>query len=194
MRGVLTALLPTAFAAAAAGCLPLMPVSSHIEPGIDLTRYETYAWGPADALPLSDPRLRENAVFVHDVHGAIDRGLQRRGLRPADSDPADVLVHYHAAVERRLEVPARHEPFSDCVGDECSRNVVGYDAGTLIIDLVDPRTQRTVWRGWAEHRLEDMLDDPRAVRRRIDDAVRRILDTLPPTPIARSRVWTEAER
>jgi hypothetical protein len=72
--------------------------------------------------------------------------------------------------------------------------VVGYDAGTLVIDLVDARTQRTVWRGWAEHRLEDMLDDPRAVRRRIDDAVRRILDTLPPIPMARSRVGTEAEQ
>ena len=194
MRGVLTPLLATAFAAAAAGCLPLMPVSSHIEPGIDLAHYETYAWGPADRLPLSDPRLRENAFFVDDVHGAIDRGLRRRGLRPAESDPADVLVHYHAAVARRLEVPARHAPFSDCVGNECSRNVVGYDAGTLVIDLVDARSQRTVWRGWAEHRLEDMLDDPRAVRRRIDDAVRRILDTLPPALSARSRVQTEAEQ
>ena len=171
-----------------------MPVSSHIEHGFDLTRYETYVWGPADALPLSDPRLRENAFFVDDVHGAIDRGLRNRGLRPAESDPADVLVHYHAAITKRLEVPSRHEPFSDCVGDECSRNVVEYEAGTLVIDLVDAHTQRTVWRGWAEHRLEDMLDDPRAVRRRVDDAVGRILDTLPPTPSARSRAEMEAER
>jgi hypothetical protein len=36
-----------------------------------------------------------------------------------------------------------------------------------------------IWRGWAEHRLEDMLDDPDLVLHRIQNAVRRVMETLP---------------
>jgi hypothetical protein len=177
----------TGLAAVTAGCLTLMPVSSHIERGADFTRYRTYAWGPADAVPVSDPRLRENPFFVDDVHGAVDTELQDRGLRPAMSEPADLLVHYHAAVTGRLEVPSAVGTLPDCVGDECRPKVAGYDAGTLVIDMVDTRTQRVVFRGWAEHRLEDMLDDLPLVHRRISDAVHRIFGKLPLTVTARSR-------
>jgi hypothetical protein len=165
-----------------------MPVGSHFQRGTDFTRYQTYAWGPADALPLSDQRLRENPFFVDDVHGAIDREFQDRGLRQATSERADLLVHYHAAVNSRLEVESRVAQFRDCVGEACRGTVSDYDAGTLGIDVIDTRTQQLVWRGWAEHRLEDMLDDPPAVHRRVRDAVHRIMTTLPLTIQAGARV------
>ena len=164
-----------------AGCLTLMPVGSHVQRGTDFTRYQTYAWGPADALPISDQRLRENPFFVDDVHGAIDRELQDRGLRHATSERADLLVHYHAAVNSRLEVESRVAQFHDCVGEACRGKVSDYEAGTLVIDVIDSRMQQLVWRGWAEHRLEDMLDDPPVVHRRVQDAVHRIMKTLPLT-------------
>jgi hypothetical protein len=177
-----------AAALTAASCLTLMPVGSHFQRGTDFTRYQTYAWGPADALPVSDQRLRENPFFVDDVHGAIDREFQERGLTLATSDRADLLVHYHAAVNSRLEVQSRVAQFQDCVGEACRGTVSDYDAGTLVIDVIDTRTQQLVWRGWAEHRLEDMLDDPPAVHRRVQDAVHRIMKTLPLTIQARASV------
>ena len=174
--------------AVTAGCLPLMPVGAHVQRGTDFTRYQTYAWGPADALPISDQRLRDNPYFVDDVHGAIDREFQERGLRRADSERADLLVHYHAAIIGRLEVQSRTGRYRDCVGEACRGTVSDYDAGTLVIDVLDTRLQQLVWRGWAEHRLEDMLDDPPAVHRRVQDAVHRIMKTLPLTIEARARV------
>jgi len=185
MRRLPAILLIGGLAIAAAGCLTLMPVGSHIERGTDFTRYRTYAWGPADALPVSDQRLRENPFFVDDVHGAIDTELQDRGLRPVTSEPADLLIHYHAAVIGRVEVPSRVGPLRDCVGERCRTEVTEYDAGTLVIDVVDAATQRVIWRGWAEHRLEDMLDDPRQVRRRVRDAVHRMAERLPLTIVGR---------
>jgi hypothetical protein len=166
-------------AAAAAGCLTLTPVSSHVQRGVDFARFRTYDWGPADALPVTDTRLRENAFFVDDVHGAIDTELQRRGLVRATSERADLLVHYHAAVTERLEAESRPGRFRDCVGDDCRPTVHEYDAGTLVIDLLDASTQQLVWRGWAEHRLEDMLDDPVEVKRRVQSGVRRIFASFP---------------
>ncbi|HVG69856.1 MAG TPA: DUF4136 domain-containing protein [Vicinamibacterales bacterium] len=187
MRRLLIAVSVAAFAAGTAGCVTLMPVSSHVERGLDFARYRTYDWTPADALPLTDERLRQNPFFVDDVHGAIDTELNRRGLARATAERADLFVHYHAAVNKRLEVATRPGGFRDCVGDECRPEVATYEAGTLVIDLVDASTHRLVWRGWAEHRLEDMLDDPVEVKRRVDTAVRRIFATLPLTVTATAR-------
>ena len=187
MRRFPALLLIGGLAAAAAGCLTLMPVSSHFDRGTDFTRFRTYAWGPADALPVSDPRLRDNPFFVDDLHGAIDTELQARGLARATSERADLLVHVHTAVTGRVEVPAQAGKFRDCVGSDCRNTVTEYDAGTLVIDLVDTWTSRVIWRGWAEHRLEDMLDDPEQVRRRVQTAVHGIMKRLPLTVDARSR-------
>lgn len=179
MRRTLGLLLTGGLAVTAAGCLTLMPVGSHFDRGADFTVYRTYAWGPADALPVSDERLRDNPFLVDNVHGAISRALDDRGLRRAEAEPADLLVHYHAAVAERLEVVSRPGRYRDCVADDCRPSVNEYDAGTLVIDIIDMSRQQLVWRGWAEHRLEDMLDDPAQVRRRVDDAVRRIFETFP---------------
>jgi hypothetical protein len=168
-------------AAAAAGCLTLMPVGSHVQRGVDFTRFRTYDWGPADALPISDERLRENYFFVDDVHGAIDRELDGRGLVRVTAERAELLVHYHAAVGERLEVLSTPARFRDCVGGDCRPTVNAFDAGTLVIDIVDASTQQLVWRGWAEHRLEDMLDDPAVVRRRVQDAVHGVFKSFPLT-------------
>lgn len=187
MRRVPAVVLTGGLAVVAAGCLALMPVSTHYDRGVDFARYSTYAWGPADALPATDSRLGDNPFFVDDLHGAIDRELQSRGLRQATSERADLLVHFHAAVNQRIEVPADAEPFRECVGRDCPPVVTGYEAGTIVIDLVDPFSNRVVWRGWAEHRLEDVLDDPPLVNRRIRDAVHRIMERLPLEARARAQ-------
>jgi hypothetical protein len=187
MRRLLIAFSLAGLAVTTTGCLALMPVSSHVEGGVDFVRYRTYDWAPADALPLTDERLRENPFFVDDVHGAVDTELNRRGLVRATAERADLLVHYHAAVNERLEVATRPGRLRECAGDDCRPEVTTYEAGTLVIDLVDASTHRLVWRGWAEHRLEDMLDDPVEVKRRVESGVRRIFSTLPLTVTATSR-------
>lgn len=187
MRRHLIAFSLAGLAAVAAGCVTLMPVSSHVERGLDFARYRTYDWAPPDTLPRTDERLSENPFFVDDLHGAIDTELNRRGLVRATAERADLLVHYHAAVNERLEVTTRPGRFRDCFGDDCRSEVTTYEAGTLVIDLVDASTHRLVWRGWAEHRLEDMLDDPVEVKRRVQSGVRRIFATFPLPVTASSR-------
>ena len=181
MRRILGLLLFVGLAGTLAGCLTLMPVGSHFDRGADFTLYHTYAWGPADTLPVTDERLRDNPYFVDDVHGAISRSLEDRGLRRVDSEPADLFVHVHAAITGRVEVATRPGQYRDCVASDCRPTVNQYNAGTLVIDIMEAKTHQLVWRGWAEHRLEDMLDEPAQVKRRVDDAVRRIFETFPLT-------------
>lgn len=184
-------LFVSGLAAVSAGCLTLIPVSSHVDRGADFTRYRTYAWGPADALPLTDARLRDNPFFIDDLHGAIDTELQARGLERATPERADLLVHFHAAVNERVEVPARAERFRECIGPDCPATVTTFEAGTLVIDILDTFSNSVVWRGWAEHRIEDMLDDPQLVRRRVRDAVHRMMERLPLAVMTRSRAQAQ---
>ena len=55
-----------------------------------------------------------------------------------------------------------------------------YEAGTLVLDLVDARTNRVIWRGWAQDSVEDMLNDPDRMAEKIDQAVTRMFALLPP--------------
>ena len=181
MRRLPTVLLIGGLATVTAGCLTLMPVGSHFERGHRIHALSDLRVGTRRCAAVSDQRLRDNPFFVDDVHGAIDSELQDRGLRHATSEPADLLVHYHAAVTGRVEVPVDGRTASRLRRRGVPDRVAEYEAGTLVIDVVDARTQRVVWRGWAEHRLEDMLDDPPAVHRRVQDAVHRIMKTLPVT-------------
>ena len=47
------------------------------------------------------------------------------------------------------------------------------------IDLVDRRTNRLVWRGWAAGSIEGLIDDQAWLEKRIDETVARIMLRLP---------------
>ena len=68
-----------------------------------------------------------------------------------------------------------------CVDNDCRPDV--YDLGTLTVDVMDVRTNRLVWRGWAERGFDRVIDDQRAMERTVDDVVARILARWPPTPL-----------
>ena len=54
-----------------------------------------------------------------------------------------------------------------------------FEAGTIILDVVDARTNRLIWRGWAQDSFEGVLDRQDRLRRQVDDAVNRMLRELP---------------
>ena len=54
-----------------------------------------------------------------------------------------------------------------------------FDAGTIVIDLIDARSRRLVWRGWAEGGIDGVVDDQASMEQRIDEAVARILEKFP---------------
>jgi hypothetical protein len=164
-------------AMSAAGCAATMSVGAHVAPGLDVTRYRTFAWGPPDALPTGDPRLDDDAAFNDRLQGAVERGLSTKGLALMASGAADLLVHYHASVTRRIDVEAADRLHGYCAPGGCTSDAMTYEAGTLVLDIVDARTNRVIWRGWVQNRVEHMLggQDPGT----IEQAVERMLKRFP---------------
>lgn len=164
MLRLLRSLSATVPALALAGCAT-MNVSSHVERGLDFARYRTYDWGPADALPTGDPRLDKDPFFQDRVQGAVERGLAAKGLeRSMSSETPDLLIHYHANISQRIDVDRLDRNY----GSSGDVRVVDYEAGTLVLDVVDSRTNRIIWRGWAQNSVKDMLDDQDTMARKID--------------------------
>jgi hypothetical protein len=159
-----------------ASCAPVR-VNSYVGREFDLRRYHTYAWAPADTFSTGDPRLDNNTFFIERVQRAVDGQLRRKGFEKTAEGQPDFLIHYHARVEQRLEPSEFHPGQSGCQTGDCGPSV--YDAGTLLIDFIDPRSNQLMWRGWAERALDGVIDNQAWLDETIDDAVTRIMARLP---------------
>jgi hypothetical protein len=163
----------------AGGCATRTSVGAHVDRSLNFARYRTFAWGPADALPTGDPRLDRDVFFKDRVQGAVERGLAARGLDLTSSGTPDLLIHYHANISERIDVNNADRPYGYCSAGECPPETVRYEAGTLVLDFVDPRTNKLVWRGWAQNSVEDMLQNRDRMAETIDRAVAQMLQRLP---------------
>lgn len=150
-------------------------VRSFVERGIDVQRYRTYSWGPAREQATGDPRLDNNRFFQERIEAAIEHNLNARGFERTAAGESDLLIRYYASVEQQVNANGADQPYASCEG--CQPYV--FDAGTIVIDLIDARTKRMVWRGWDEGDIDGIVDDQARMEKRVDDAVARILDKLP---------------
>jgi Domain of unknown function (DUF4136) len=167
-----------------AGCAALvltgcatMNVSSHVERGIDFAKYRTWDFGPADALPTGDPRLDNNPFFKDYLEGAVGRELEARHYARTSVTP-DLLVHYHANITKTFDVNGVDTRNGYCY-DDCQPNVIEYELGTIVLDVVDAHTNRVIWRGWAQDHIDGVIDRQDMLRTRVNASVTRMMALFP---------------
>ncbi len=141
--------------------------TAHIEKddNTDFSQYKTFAWAEKDTDKKSQ---RKNDLAEQKVRDAVSRELERTaGWRESKSDP-DVLLSYDLLVERSTKQqsdPVYSNPFVRTFYNPYSRRFyrvyypsrfVGYDnydvstrEGTVTISMIDAKTGKTVWQGWA---------------------------------------------
>ncbi len=159
------------------GCAT-MNVSSHIERNANFAEYVTYDWGPPDNLPVGDPRLDNNPFFNDYLQGAIEKKMAAKGFERAVSGQPDLLIHYHASVTQRLDVYESDHRYGNCYGD-CQPQVVNFEQGTLVIDVVDSKTSKVVWRGWAQDAMNGIIDNQDRLEKQVDEEVTKMMQLLP---------------
>ena len=163
-------------AAVATGCATLT-VSSHSERNVNFADYVTYDWGPPDNLPVGDPRLDNNPFFRDRLMGVIERQLAAKGYERALREP-DLLVHYHASVNQKVDVYGTDSRYGYCYGD-CEPQFVDVEQGTLVVDIVDVRTNKVVWRGWAQDAMNGVIDHQDRLDEQVDANVTKMMELLP---------------
>ena len=117
------------------GCSPVT-VSTSTAPGADFSSRHTYAWEP-------NPQMGgtfDDSIAGQDIHAAVNEALEARGFQPADGQPPDFLVDYRVRLQQESEIE----------GGRWQLQQYNYTEGTLIVALVDPKTQLFLWRGAAQ--------------------------------------------
>jgi hypothetical protein len=145
-----------ALAVVASACTPKVHVD--YDTSADFSRLRYYAWLPSVAPPADAPSYADRTLMERRVRSSADAVLQARDYLPARAQPDFQLNSFFALT------PGYYDP------DE----VV-----TLVIDVVDPRSNVLLWRGTRETGLQ-RSDPPEERDTRIDTAVRAILDQFPP--------------
>jgi hypothetical protein len=162
---------------ALAGCAA-RNVGSFLERGSDFARYRTYSWAPAAARETGDPRLDNNPFFAERIRADVEKQLAARGFELTASGNPDLLVRYHASIDQRIDLSNIDPGNANCGETDGCRPYV-YDAGSLVVDFVDARTDKLVWRGWSEESMDGAIDNQELMEQTIDKAVARILQRLP---------------
>jgi hypothetical protein len=160
------------------GCAMRMNASAHVDRGQDFSVYRTFEWGPPDALPTGDARLDGDPFFRDRMQGAVEKQLRARGLLLADDAPPDLVIHYHANIAERIDVIGVERSYGYTT-DVLTPQLTRYEGGTLVLDVIDRRTQRLIWRGWAQTGIEDALRDRSRLSTLIDEAAKRMMLHFP---------------
>jgi hypothetical protein len=157
------------------GCAT-MSTGAYVARRTDFARYRTFAWGEGYSRPIGDPRLDNNTIFRDYVQGAVERHLQSRGLvLVAPTADPDLLVHFHARVTQTLETTVdRTRGSAD--GSVPAANV---DEGRLVVDMMEPKSDRLVFRGWAVDNVNGIIGSQDRMEMKIEEAVTRMLGNFP---------------
>jgi hypothetical protein len=170
----------------AAALLPAQAVAQKVrvdyEHGNDFTKYKTYKW-----VKLKDsPDV--NQIVDQRIVGALDAAMTKEGLTQSESNP-DLFIAYQAVLTRQQQLTT----YSSGAGPGWGYGARwGYgwggssistttsdtiNTGTLVVDLMDPKQEKLVFRGIG---TDTLSDKPEKNTKKIQKAVTKIFEKYPP--------------
>lgn len=170
------------------GCSTLM-VSYDYDPQADFSRLKSYAWIPEPRKPTGDPRIDHNTLLEERIQKAVEAQLDAKGYVKKASGTPDFWLAYYVTLDKKTAVTMLNSYYGYGPGWGWGLHYGGYglpaaytyeyDEGTLILDVVEPATRRLLWRGYATDEV-NLSQGPKADEKRINEAVRRLLQRFPP--------------
>lgn len=191
MARILTILI-VAVVAVAAGCSSIT-VRTDYDRDADFTLYRTFGWLPQPTSSISGSAAQaqaRNDLMDKRILSAVNNQLVNRGLQ-IDTTSPDLLLAYHTGVQDKVEVTdwGYSYPSYGAWGGGYGyggygyggRNidVYSYQEGTFILDFIDGKTHRLVWRGTATGVL-DTNPNPEKSEKNINQVVEKLLAQYPP--------------
>ncbi|MCK4305505.1 MAG: DUF4136 domain-containing protein [Candidatus Eisenbacteria sp.] len=160
-----------------------MNVHVQVDPNADFTAYRTFDFlkngGMKNLHKPVPPRMRiiKDPLFHAYVQEAIEEEFTQRSLvRVRDRGQADLLVGYRTVVRDQADVvpPIHGVGWRGHLYVARPGHVRWYKEGTLVVDVIDARTDNLIWRGIGTGAMRDMRpgEDLKA-------SVREILEKFP---------------
>jgi hypothetical protein len=168
-------------AALGSGCSGMSVWSDFDPTAVDgMKAYRTYSWLPTPKGQRrgADPLLSKRIMAV------TDEVLSKKGYERAQTAAPDFLVGWQGAVDRKLQYNTVNTYYGYGWGywggvGATRTYATEYHEGSLIIDIVDAKSNELVWRGVAQAEVYPQ-SDPEYRNRQIESAVNAILSKFPP--------------
>jgi hypothetical protein len=145
--------IPTVLLVLSVSCAPKVRVTSEAEPGVDFSTFTTYALAqPSDADP----------IVAQKVQAEIGRVLEEKGLRPAASEDADLVVAFRGSRAPTTRRTLSSNPTANYFVVE------DYIEGTLVITVFDRDRRRRIWQGVGAIDIRREEDVQKAAHRAVD--------------------------
>jgi hypothetical protein len=135
-----------------------------------------FDWLPGAVKFIDNPKLK-GAPVDRLIQNAITKTLTDMGYQQSgQGSQTDFYVGYIAALEESLDDATINKTFGINPGFIVTGNdTANYEKGTLIIDIVNARTNITIWRGALQAEVHfDRSNEER--KKRIELAVARLLE------------------
>lgn len=172
------------------GCVPRVAVD---KANVDFSNYRTYAWMNSDVKAGANP-LYYNDLASRNVENAVNNVLAGKGLQQVTRRP-DLLVGYHFFVEEKTRTVANPTNYGPLYGPYYGWGRWGYagwgpswwgwggppytqeqyQVGTLVVDMVDTRTKRLIWRG----SIQNAVNNPARISDQLTREIRQIVEKFP---------------
>lgn len=124
---------------------------------------------------------------INRIEDALADELESRGfVIVVGDDPADLLLSWHLVTQEQTDVRtydsmSRYNCWR-CGPSVSEVSVRHYTEGTLIVDMIDPSRDKSVWRAIVEERLKPKAGELEAATRR-KEAARAIFSGFPPNGV-----------
>ncbi|HWC19479.1 MAG TPA: DUF4136 domain-containing protein, partial [Terriglobales bacterium] len=140
-------------------------VRTNYMPGIDFSKYHTYAWvDEVQGIPTVGGR--PDQILDAQVKQAIDLQMAAKGFtKLADGGKADLLLGYQLAISEEKQINGFGEswggyglggwgPWGGGSLGSFSANTSTNYVGTFVVGMYDATAKKLVWIGAAQHTLE----------------------------------------
>lgn len=157
----------------------------------NFANYKTFSFVENANLSKNTTNYQISPLMEQRVRDAVVKSMTQQGFKAVETANADVLVNYHASVEKKLDVdtisysasmgsyPYNARWSSWGMGYNTQTTTREYDVGTLVLDIIDTKTKTLVWRGAKEKRLKKN-QSPEKRTEVINTTVTEILSNFPP--------------
>jgi hypothetical protein len=172
------------------GCATKPDVATDYEASYNFAALKSFA--VKTAKQDSKENILISPFTLSHIHSLVNSELAKRYQAVDESATADFYVTYHVVMEEKLD-PRTYDdiygmgywgrgyryPSSIFYRAPLDGGIRVYNQGSLIIDMVDAKTQQPIWRGVSEKRLNKGLS-PQKQREILTSAVLEVLAQFPP--------------
>jgi len=132
----------------------------------------------------SSSKSSKNTLFGDRVVNALEKELELKNYEKASKGNEDLIFVFHFATKDKSDVQTSFG-LSSFGGYRygtgmmmSTTNTYEYTEGTLVIDVVNPKTKKTVWRGVGVKELKSQ-DSPAKRTEAVNKAVKVIMEKFP---------------